>query len=291
MMLLLNTLIVKRVATVLGLAVLPSGSVLSVRALTASEEGLTIFPVLGAFGTVLSGFQPGAPVAVVQLATLDVLPASIGTGDPTKNAAQGRVQLDAPAPAGGITVVLSSDRSDVVVIDRPTLLIAEGLQKGNFTITGIPQALALLAHVDVTVQASLGTQTLKAPLSIRPENPTTAVPAPATPVVPPASPLELSVQPATATFAETPTANFIVAPRDVTLSVQMYFTCAALFGAPVPLRAALIPPGITTYAVPIPLAQLQESLLKNGFSPPADLTIIAVADGVSKNAVLRIMPA
>jgi hypothetical protein len=36
---------------------------------------------------------------------------------------------------------------------------------------------------------------------------------------------------------------------------------------------------------------MQDMLLKNGFSPPADLTISAVAEGVSKSVVLRIVPA
>jgi hypothetical protein len=128
MMSLLNTRILKRVATVLGLPALPSGSVLSIRELVASDEGLTITPVLGAFGTVLSDFLPQAPDAVVRLAALDVQPASIGTGDPAKSVAQGRVNLDAPAPAGGVTIILSCDRTDVIAIDRPTLFIAEGLQ-------------------------------------------------------------------------------------------------------------------------------------------------------------------
>jgi hypothetical protein len=291
MMSLLNTRIAKRVATVLGLPALPSGSVLSIRELTASEEGLTITPVLGAFGTVLSDFQPQAPESIVRLAALDVQPASIGTGDPATRVAQGRVNLHAPAPAGGVTIVLSCDRTDVIAIDRPTLFIAEGLQAGTFTITGIGQPLMSLSHVDVTIRASLGTQTLTAPLSIRPENPATVVPPAATPVALPPSPLELSVQPATATFADTPTAYFVVAPRDTPLNLQIFFTCDQFFGFPAPLRAVQIPPGIANYTVPIPLAEMKDSLLKNGFSLPGDLTIIAVADGVSKNAVLRIVAA
>ena len=264
MMSLLNTRILKRVATVLGLPALPSGSVLSIRELVASDEGLTITPVLGAFGTVLSDFLPQAPDAVVRLAALDVQPASIGTGDPAKSVAQGRVNLDAPAPAGGVTIILSCDRTDVIAIDRPTLFIAEGLQAGTFTITGIGQPLMPLSHVDATIRASLGTQTLTAPLSIRPENPATVVPAAAKPVAPPPSPLELSVLPAIATFADTPTAYFTVAPRDSSLNVQMFLTCAALFGLPAPLRAVQIPPGITNYTVPIPLGQMQDMLLRTG---------------------------
>jgi hypothetical protein len=291
MMSLLNARIAKRVATVLGLPALPSGSVLSIRELSASDEGLTITPVLGAFGSVLSDFQPQAPDVIVRLVALDVQPASIGTGDPATSLAEGRVSLDAPAPASGVTIVLSCDRTDVIAIDRPTLFIAEGLEAGTFTITGIGQPLMPLSHVDCTIRASLGTQTLTAPLALRPENPATVVPPSATPVALPPSPLELTVQPTTATFADTPTAYFAVAPRGTPLNVQMFFTCSALFGVPAPLRAVLIPAGMANYTVPIPLLQMQETLLKNGFSPPGDLTILAVADGVSKNAVLRIVAA
>src|SRR5207253_8767327 len=226
---------------------------------------------------------------VVRLAALDVQPASIGTGDSAKNVAQGRVGLDAPAAAGGVSIVLSCNRTDVIAIDPPTLVIAEGLTSGTFTITGIGQPLTPLSHIDVTIRASLGTQTLTAPLSIRPENPVTAVPATATPVAPPPSPLEFSIQPSTATFADQLAGYFTVAPRNTPLDVQLFFTCSAIFGIPVPLRTLRIPPAMTNYTVSIALGQTQDTLVKNGFAPPADLTIIAVAEGVSKNAVVRIV--
>jgi len=288
---LLNTIIAKRVAIVLGLPALPSGSVLSVRELQANDEGLTITPALGAFGTLLSDFQPQVPDAVVRLAALDVQPASIGTSGSAKSVAQGRVDLNAPAPPGGVNILLSCDRSDVIAIDPAVLFIAESVATGSFTLTGIGQPLMPPSHIDASVRASLGTQTVTAPLSIRPDNPATVVPAATTPVAPPPSPAEFTVQPTVNTFADKPTAYFTVAPRATSLDVQMFFTCTALFGVPVPLRAVQIPPGITNYTAPIPLGQIQDSLMKNGFSPPADLTVIAVAEGVSKNAVLRIVPA
>src|SRR5262249_11723839 len=55
---LLNKLVADQVVTRLGLTSLPSGSMLSVRQLTAESQNITIVPVLGAFGTVLSDFQP-----------------------------------------------------------------------------------------------------------------------------------------------------------------------------------------------------------------------------------------
>ena len=291
MMSLLNAEVTKRVAAVLGLSALPSGSVLSIRELAATEDGLTITPVLGAFGTVLSDFQPPAPEAVAVLSRLDVQPASIGTGDPTKNTAQGVVTLDGPAQAGGVTVTLSADRPDVVAIFPSTLRIAEGLATGTFTVTAAGQPLMTLGHIDVTIRASLGTLTLTSPLSIRPENPTTVVPPPATPVAPPPSPLEMLIQPSTARFTDQPVVSFTVAPRTAPLNVQLLYTCAALLNVRMSLLTVHIPAGISNYSVPIPLAEIQNSLLMNGFVPPANLTIIAQADGVSKQADLKIVSA
>ena len=180
MVALLNAAISKRVAAALGLSALPSGSVLSVRELAADNDTLTITPVLGAFGTVLSGFQPSTPASVVKLASLDVRPTLIGTGD-SANVAQGKVTLDSAAQAGGVTVQLSCDRTDFMSIDPRVLVIAEGQTIGSFTVTAIGQPLMSTANVDGTVRASLGTQTLTAPLSIRPEQPATVVPPPAPP--------------------------------------------------------------------------------------------------------------
>jgi hypothetical protein len=70
----------------------------------------------------------------------------------------------------------------------------------------------------------------------------------------------------------------------------MFLTTSALLNVPVPLTRVQIPPGITNYAAPIPLAAVQDSLLKNGLSPPGILTITAVAEGVAKSAVLNIVP-
>jgi hypothetical protein len=176
----LNTEIAKRVVAALGLSALPSGSVLSIRELTADNDTLTVTPVLGAFGTVLSAFQPAAPASVVNLASLDVQPALIGTGD-SANVAQGTVSLDVAAPAGGVTVQLSCDRTDLMSIDPSVMVIREGQTAGSFTVTASGQPLMSATNVDGTVRASLGARTLTAPLSIRPEQPATIVPPPATP--------------------------------------------------------------------------------------------------------------
>ncbi len=185
---LFNQVILKRVTSSLGLSDLPSGAVLSVRQLTAENDHITVVPVLAAFGTVLSDFQPSALIVTARLATLDVQPTSIGTSNPANRAAQGSVNLDRPAGAGGVTVQLSTDRPDIIVITPTSLVIPEGVATGTFTAAGSGQSIMGTAQVDGTIRASLGTQTLTAPLSVRPEAPVTAVLASAVSVAPPAIP-------------------------------------------------------------------------------------------------------
>jgi hypothetical protein len=106
----------------------------------------------------------------------DLRPTSIGTSDPANNAAQGTITLDGPAAGGGVTIELFCDRTDVLKIDPSSLVIAEGEVMGTFTATGIAQPIMPTAMLDAIVSASLGTQTLTATLSIRPEAPATTTP-------------------------------------------------------------------------------------------------------------------
>ena len=173
----LNNFIAKQVASSLGLSVLPSGSVLSIRQLQADANGLSVTPVLGAFGTVLSDFQPAPVPAVAKLIGLTVQPSSISTGDPTNLAAQGSVTLDRPASANGDPVQVSVDRPDLVAISPVPVLIPAGKTSATFIASGILQSLTSSATVDATITASLGDQFLTTPLAVRPE----------TPAIPPAS--------------------------------------------------------------------------------------------------------
>ena len=70
---------------------------------------------------------------------------------------------------------------------------------------------------------------------------------------------------------------------------SMVQTLAPLLSASLVDRA--VAPMMALLNAQIPLAQFQDSLVKNGFTTPGDLTIIAVAEGVSRTAVLRIVPA
>lgn len=174
----LNTTILKQTATNLGLAAVPSGSVLSVRQLTLDNMTLTVWPALAAFGTVLSNFQPPPSVVAARLAGLTVNPTSIGTSDPANRTAQGQVTLTDAAPAGGLTVLLSVDQPDVAQVVPALIAVAEGDLGGTFTVSGLAQPLGGPDHRDVTVRASLGDQTLAATLTVRPEPPATPPPSP-----------------------------------------------------------------------------------------------------------------
>lgn len=187
---LLNKLIVNQVLANLGLAVLPSGAVLSVRELSADDDSIKLTPVLGAFGTVLSAFQPSPLPVVAKLASLTVEPASISTSDPTKGTAQGRVTLDVPAPTGGITIPLSCDRMDVLAITPSSLVINEGNSAGTFAVSAIGQPLMATTNVDGTIRASLGNQSLTAPIAVRPEPPSTLVTSAPVRVSPPPVPTD-----------------------------------------------------------------------------------------------------
>jgi len=171
--LILNNFITKQVASSLGLSILPSGSVLSIRRLQGGANGLSVAPVLGAFGTVLSDFQPTPIPAVARLIGLTVQPASISTGDPANLTAQGTVTLDRPASANDKAVQVSVDRSELVAISPIPVLIPAGKTSATFVASGILQSLTSSAVVDATVTASLADQSLTAPLAVRPETPTT----------------------------------------------------------------------------------------------------------------------
>jgi hypothetical protein len=175
---LLNRMVLKRVATNLGLTELPAGVVLSVRELSADNDNITLTPVLGAFGTILSNFQPAALVSAAKLSTLTLEASSLSTGDPIKSSTLAHLSLDSPASAGGVTVLISSDRPDVISISPSSLLIGEGASDGSFTLSAIAQPLTAAANVDATIRASLGTQTLSTLVTVRPEPPATVVTSP-----------------------------------------------------------------------------------------------------------------
>jgi hypothetical protein len=118
----------------LGLSTLPSGAVLSIRQVTVDEQEASITPVLGAFGTVLSDFKPGARTVTPALDSIQLEQTTIGT---VTGISGGRVVLAQPAPAGGVTVQLSNDCAGNVQIVPAALTIPEGQSAGEFTITGI----------------------------------------------------------------------------------------------------------------------------------------------------------
>ena len=172
---LLNRAIGDLVASALGLPSIPSGSVLSIRQLTADGNGVTVVPALGAFGATLSAFEPSAPSSTANLTGIVIQPSSISTSDPGATAL-GRITLDAASPESGLTVVLSCNRSDLIKLDPAPLPLAAGANSAVFTASVVPQPIMPATIVDATVSASLGTQTVTAPLSIKPQPPATTPP-------------------------------------------------------------------------------------------------------------------
>jgi hypothetical protein len=138
---LLNTMIMKRVAANLGLTELPPGVVLSVRELSADNDSITLTPVLGAFGTILTDFRPAAMASVPKLMSLALDASSLSTGDSLKASTQGHISLDSPAATGGVTVLLSSDRADVIALTPSNLVVGEGVSGGSFTVNALAQPL------------------------------------------------------------------------------------------------------------------------------------------------------
>jgi hypothetical protein len=108
---------------------------------------------------------------------------------------------------------------------------------------------------------------------------------------PPDGPFEFTLQPTTVAFGNAATATLVVAPQNETRFVQMSYTTAVLLGLHTPLPPVLVPAQVTSVQVSLPLREIQNNLEPNGFAPPADVTISAVLDGVTKTAVLRIVPA
>lgn len=87
-----------------------------------------------------------------------ILPAAV-TGGAT---ATGTVTLSAPAPAGGVNVVMSSDSANAIV--PASILIAGGATSGSFTITTNPVASTTTA----TITAALGGNSVNGTLTVNP---------------------------------------------------------------------------------------------------------------------------
>lgn len=162
---LVNDLVSRQVIEKLGLDVLPSGSILSIRELTATADGIKIVPALGAFGTVLSDFQPSQPQTSAQLIALDVQPTTVVT-DGQNSVAQGKITLDRAAPSGGVSVQLTCDRADLVRIEPATLTVPEGAISAAFTATAIAQSLMASTTLDRAISASLHGQFLSTSISV-----------------------------------------------------------------------------------------------------------------------------
>lgn len=249
----LSTFVGARVAESLGSSAIPAGSVLSVRELTIDAAQITITPVLGAFGTILSTFKPAALPAPSSLAAIALSVATVGTE--SVNAVDGRVDLTIAAPAGGATIQLSTARSDLLEFDADSLTIPEGQVSGAFVITAIPPPIAITTPVDCAVYASLGEQRVQTTLTVVAQTPTGAPAAP-----PPSTP---------ATAVTTGVASIAVSPNPITpfstvtgtitlngLSVTSTVVTITFDGVSLPPTTVLIPPNVVTASFTFSLADV-----------------------------------
>lgn len=90
--------------------------------------------------------------------TLTVSPSTV-TGC---RSATGNITLDAPAPAGGVSVALASDHLAAGV--PSSVIIPEGSSSRSFTITTSPVSTTQVAHITATV----GSETASSSLTLRP---------------------------------------------------------------------------------------------------------------------------
>src|SRR5262249_40137177 len=97
---------------------------------------------------------PASPVAVtVNQPAITSLnfnsPLSVGAGMPRDNV---RIDLDTPAPAGGLTINLASTESTFATVE-PSVVIAAGSTTGLFTVTGISTGTLSSGTLQVTASA------------------------------------------------------------------------------------------------------------------------------------------
>ena len=137
----------------------------------------------GYLDSAVSSVTITASQAGITLTLIDT--ALVGVGRP----AQVGVTLSNPAPAGGVTVTVSSDNTGTLVVESPvTTFIAEGDTEGQVTVTGITEGFTILRggaagysegtlevgvtlnliSVPTTLNVPLG-QTVSLPVSIAPD--------------------------------------------------------------------------------------------------------------------------
>jgi hypothetical protein len=108
-----------------------------------------------------------ASVNVADTFVLDPLFAGLGFHANSVTGGQGRlaaVFLNASAPSGGVTVQVSTDRTDVSSVPN-SVFVPEGLSEAEFVVTTYPVG----SSVTVNIAATYGGATQKAPLTVTPQ--------------------------------------------------------------------------------------------------------------------------
>jgi hypothetical protein len=180
------------------------------------------------------------------------------------NDVTGTVTIDGMAPAGGLTVTLSSSNSKVVVPASVTIL--EGMTEATFTATTVPTATA----TDVTVTASARGVVLNKGITIT-------------------APVVVSVvsNPASITGSNTGTATVMLdGPAPASWVVNVTSDNAALgfgllAGAPITSKTTAVPTGARSVNVGINTAYVTADTAVN---------VTATRAGVSASTVINVLP-
>ncbi len=90
---------------------------------------------------------------------------NVFSGTAGDNQAFGTVQLNGPAPAGGTVLTLSSSNASVASVPA-SLIVAAGVATASYRI----EPLQVTASTTVSLSASLGAQSVSAPLTVDPPN-------------------------------------------------------------------------------------------------------------------------
>jgi len=180
------------------------------------------------------------------------------------NDVTGTITLDGMAPAGGLTVTLSSSNSKVVV--PATVTVAEGMTEATFTATTVPTATA----TDVTVTASARGVVLNKGITIT------------APVV-----VSVTSNPANITGSNTGTATVTLdGPAPASWAVNVTSDNPALgfglsAGVPITTKTTAIPSGARSVNVGINTAYVTADTAVN---------VTATRAGVTASTVINVLP-
>jgi hypothetical protein len=135
----------------LAIATNPASGTLSGTLTATPSNGIATFSNLSidniANGYQLSATSTGLTPAVSQSFNVTPYPITIAAADPLVGVGStlpGSFTLSQPAPAGGVTVMLTSSNTGIVTVSPAAITVAQGQTGGSFTYTGVAVGQATL---------------------------------------------------------------------------------------------------------------------------------------------------